>query len=98
MNTNEVLNERQNTHGDFTCNSRIAQELKATLLYENTDLTPIQREAIEMICHKLARVVCGNPDYIDVWRDISGYATLVADRLQTTSGAIDSKVEYYKVP
>ena len=46
------------------------------------DLDPDQREALEMIAHKIARIVNGDPNYADSWVDIAGYATLVADRLQ----------------
>ncbi len=38
-----------------------------------------------MIAHKLARICNGDPDYGDSWRDIAGYATLVADRLEGVS-------------
>ena len=34
-----------------------------------------------MIVNKLARIYNGDPNYSDSWRDIAGYATLVADRL-----------------
>jgi hypothetical protein len=34
-----------------------------------------------MILHKIARIVNGDPNWSDSWRDIAGYATLVADRL-----------------
>jgi hypothetical protein len=40
-----------------------------------------QREALDMIAHKIGRILNGDPDYSDSWRDIAGYATLVADRL-----------------
>jgi len=40
-----------------------------------------QDEALDMIAHKIGRIVNGDPDYEDSWRDIAGYATLVADRL-----------------
>lgn len=40
-----------------------------------------QREALDMNAHKVARILNGDPHYSDSWRDISGYATLVADRL-----------------
>ena len=36
-----------------------------------------------MICHKIGRIVNGDPDYADSWIDIAGYAKLVADRLET---------------
>jgi len=41
-----------------------------------------QWEALEMIVHKIGRIVNGNPDKVDSWVDIAGYATLIADRLQ----------------
>jgi len=43
-----------------------------------------QWEALEMIATKLSRIVNGNPNKIDNWDDIAGYATLVADRLRGT--------------
>lgn len=45
-------------------------------------LQPDQREALEMIAHKIARILGGDPDYIDNWDDIAGYSTLVANRLR----------------
>jgi hypothetical protein len=35
-----------------------------------------------MICHKMARIMNGDPNYVDSWADIAGYATLVANRLK----------------
>jgi hypothetical protein len=37
---------------------------------------------MEMICHKMARIMNGDPNYSDSWHDIAGYAKLVADRLE----------------
>jgi hypothetical protein len=78
MKTKELLNERNNTHGPFTGNARVAQELKQVL-----QLTPsyykmhdVHREALEMICHKIARIVNGDPTFDDHWDDIAGYALL----------------------
>lgn len=42
-------------------------------------LKPYQAEALEMIAHKMARIVNGDPDYADSWRDIQGYAKLGED-------------------
>jgi len=78
--TNSLLNEREKTHGDWKFVSRTTQELK--LFWNvNADLTNSQREALDMIATKLARIVCGNPNEPDHWRDIAGYATLVAENL-----------------
>jgi len=43
-----------------------------------------QQEALDMICHKIGRILNGDPDYADNWHDIAGYAQLVADRLNGT--------------
>ena len=45
-------------------------------------LTDAQREALEMVAHKIGRILNGDPNYHDSWHDIVGYAKLVADRLQ----------------
>jgi hypothetical protein len=44
-----------------------------------------QWEALEMIASKMSRIVNGNPDKVDNWHDIAGYATLIADRLRGVS-------------
>lgn len=48
-------------------------------------LDPDQREALDMIASKIARILNGDPNYDDNWIDIAGYATLVAKRLQGQS-------------
>ena len=82
MDIKETLNERQGTHGDFTDNARVSQELKQLLHSNLSDRNNVQQEAIDMICHKLSRIVCGNAYEPDHWRDIAGYATLVVERLE----------------
>jgi hypothetical protein len=42
-----------------------------------------QREALDMIAHKIGRILNGDPNYADSWVDIAGYAKLVADRLES---------------
>jgi hypothetical protein len=42
-----------------------------------------QREACEMIAHKLGRIVNGDPNYADSWVDIAGYAQLVVNELES---------------
>lgn len=83
---NETLNERGARYGTFTGHAEIAQQLKAVMrVYEakrGCDLDPDQREALEMIAHKIARILNGDPNYADSWVDIAGYAKLVADRLE----------------
>lgn len=47
------------------------------------DLTPVQQEALEMIVHKIGRIINpgADPNYDDSWRDIAGYAQLVVDQI-----------------
>ena len=45
-------------------------------------LNAAQRESLEMICHKIARILNGDPNYIDNWTDIAGYAVLVEQELR----------------
>lgn len=82
METTALLIERGKTHGDFTEHAQITQNMKACMRqYEGwSRLTPSQMEALEMIIHKIGRILAGNPNYADHWDDIAGYAKLVADR------------------
>lgn len=89
----DTLSERGTTHGDFTDNSRVSQQLKAIIFSDPTIiLSPVQCEALDMICHKLARIVCGNPNHSDHWHDIAGYAKLVEDRLEGANVALNKVI------
>ncbi len=50
-------------------------------------LSPTQAEALYMIFHKLARIACGDPNYLENWHDIAGYATLVERELTKNQDA-----------
>jgi hypothetical protein len=84
--TDEVLNERGKRYGKFVDHARITQNMKIEayqiLKRRNVELKPDQAEALDMIFHKIGRILNGDPDYADSWRDIAGYAQLVADRLE----------------
>lgn len=85
-NVDEILNERGSRYGSFTGHAKVTQAYK-TLLFcqlEERDkrLAPDQQEALDMIFHKIGRIINGDPDYADSWIDIAGYAKLVADRLE----------------
>lgn len=82
-----TLAERGSRYGKFKDHAKITQELKQAIFrhldtVSKVELSDDQQEAIEMICHKIGRIVNGDPDYADSWIDIAGYAKLVADRLQ----------------
>lgn len=81
-----VLAERGSRYGVFKDHAHITQDLKNAialhLLSRNKRLASDQQEALDMIAHKIGRIVNGDPDYADSWVDIAGYAKLVADRLE----------------
>jgi hypothetical protein len=78
----EILDERGKRYGKFKDHAEISQRLKYVVNARKDVLADDQREALEMICHKIARIINGDPNYADSWIDIAGYAQLVADRLQ----------------
>lgn len=78
-----TLNQRGQRYGEFKTHAQITQDLKEVMrLTDNWELLqPFQVEALEMIAHKIGRILNGDPNYDDSWVDIAGYAKLVADRL-----------------
>lgn len=83
MGTEDILKERQKTHGEFRTHAEISQDLKRVLIHHYTQkMSDTQAEALDMICHKIARILNGNPNHKDHWDDIAGYATLVSKELE----------------
>ena len=82
---NATLVERGNRYGSFTGHAAVTQDLKNIIKFHlnsrNKKLYDDQQEALDMICHKIGRIINGDPDYADSWHDIAGYATLVDKRL-----------------
>lgn len=95
----QTLNERAATHGFFAINSRISQQLKELLRNKDSyeKLTYVQRESLDMIMHKISRILSGDPKFIDSWRDIAGYAQLVVDDLHNDPTASDVRTEKFAV-
>jgi hypothetical protein len=49
----------------------------------NWESLPIDmKQALDVIADKIARILVGDPNYLDNWHDIQGYAKLVEDRLR----------------
>ena len=71
-----TLAERQARYGQFDEFGRLAQGIKDVLRSGRSwpECSPAQREALEMIAHKMARIVNGDPDHVDSWTDAAGYA------------------------
>jgi hypothetical protein len=79
-----VLARREHTHGDFAATALIAQRLKD--VSKNTPnwsgaLTDVQRESLEAIFTKIARILSGDPNHHDHWADIEGQARLASEQL-----------------
>jgi hypothetical protein len=99
MQIEEILNEREEQYGNFLNRSKISQDFK-TLIHNGESyrlLKADQKEALEMIATKMGRIVNGDPDYIDSWLDIQGYAQLVIDRVRKDKIALDNAVDMYVV-
>jgi hypothetical protein len=79
----ETLAERGSRYGSFVEHARVTQAIKAAIndSPNGGKLPDDMKEALEMIAHKIGRILCGDPDYHDSWHDIIGYTKLVADRL-----------------
>ena len=73
--TKEVLQERGAEYGSFRDIAKLTQTLKSLVV--TSTMNDVQREAMGMICHKMARLAVGNCNSRDGWLDISGYANLV---------------------
>lgn len=84
MSLEETLIERGNRYGAFSGHALITQGIKDAMRdgprWEELD--PDMIEALEMIAHKIGRILNGDPNYADSWHDIAGYAQLVEQRLE----------------
>ena len=81
---NKTLDERGEHYGKFSNHADLSQKLKQAMKEKAAwwDLSPSQQESLEMIAHKIARILNGDPNYADNWHDIAGYATLIDLQLQ----------------
>ena len=77
----QIIEERGRRYGEFASHAQITQAIKSAMFSTPgwQRLNAPQREALEMIAHKMARIINGDPDYADSWRDIQGYAKLGED-------------------
>ena len=86
MKTEEILADRGNRYGNYLEQTTISGELRRCMDFwvkeKGTKLAHDQADSLVMIAVKISRIINGNPDYPDNWRDIAGYATLVAERLE----------------
>jgi hypothetical protein len=77
--TDQILNEREQTHGAFREVAGYSQAIKQLMrTSRNWDrLDVAQAQALEVVADKVARILCGDPSHLDHWQDGAGYFELV---------------------
>jgi hypothetical protein len=83
---NEILTGRGKNYSAFIDNAALSQDLKAVFAGSKNwlggNLAADQKESLQLIALKISRILTGDPNYVDNWDDIAGYATLVSKRIQ----------------
>lgn len=80
----ETLQQRGQRYGDFKGHADITQGIKAVMQdgAQWKNLSDDKKEALEMIAHKIGRILNGDPNFHDSWHDIIGYARLIEKDLK----------------
>ena len=83
MSVEQILAQRGERYGLFTEHARITQNIKGAMADSPNwaELSADKKECLEMLAHKMGRILNGDPDYRDSWDDIAGYSTLVSKQL-----------------
>jgi hypothetical protein len=79
----DTLSQRADRYGSFNGHAEVTQNIKRAMVQSKNwcRLEDNQKEALEMVAHKIGRILNGDPNYHDSWHDIIGYTKLVADDL-----------------
>ena len=78
-----TLAERQAQYGDFKDVAEMTQGLLFVMeQYGYKDMPDMHKEALHMICSKMARIVNGDHNHLDSWHDIGGYAKLIENNIK----------------
>ena len=85
-----TLAERGTRYGAFDSHAKITQNLKRAMVATPKwmSLSDSQKESLEMVAHKIGRILNGDPNYADSWHDIAGYSKLVEDELNASEPKI----------
>lgn len=87
-NVDEILCVRESRYGSFSVVSQISQELKR-IMRESPNwnkLSDVQKEGLEMVQHKIARALSGDPNYLDNFIDVVGFSSLVKKDMENNGG------------
>jgi hypothetical protein len=83
-----LLSEREKQYGSFSDVSACSQAMKLVMKSTNgwKQLSNAQKESLEHVATKIARILNGDPNYVDSWNDIAGYAILAAMDINNNKG------------
>lgn len=83
MTIDDTLAERGQRYGAFQDHAAIAQRVQHAMEMAPkwSQMPAVHQRALTTIADKIARILNGDPNYIDNWHDIQGYAKLVEDWL-----------------
>lgn len=78
-----TLKARGKRYGVFADGAAVSQGLQDVMRATPnwSELSADKKEALQLIQHKISRMLTGDPEYKDNWHDIVGYAKLVDDTL-----------------
>jgi hypothetical protein len=83
----DTLRERGARYGSFVDQGRIEQNIKRAMQDSPNwaTLPDDSKSALEMIATKVSRILKGDPEYDDSWRDICGYSQLIVNRIEAAA-------------
>ena len=93
--TDQILSEREQTHGAFREVAGYSQAIKNVMRTSRNwnRLDVAQAQALEVIADKVARILCGDPSYHDHWQDGAGYFELVVRDLAQAQAPMTREVD-----
>jgi len=102
-----ILEERGQNYGSFVTFAELCQQLKELSRETNktgdfSPLSPTEREAFDMILHKICRIINGNELFLDSWVDIVGYTKLALNQIEDSGRFphildVNKALEYQKI-
>jgi hypothetical protein len=93
--TDQILSEREQTHGAFREVAGYSQAFKNLMRTARNwnRLDVAQAQALEVVADKVARILCGDPSYLDHWQDGAGYFELVVRDLVQAQAPMTREVD-----
>lgn len=89
MEIDNTLQERGNRYGEFNEHARITQNIKRAMSNSPNwkTLPDYYKEGLEMVAHKIGRILNGDPYYADSIHDIIGYSRLIEQELENVENS-----------